>query len=699
MDNREMGVLYFPVAQSHVDSRSDLQKIMSLTPLTIVKEVGQNSFDVKLNNDSPVRVRFELMELPKSLLIESLKKIGLNDIDTFKTNLKAMKNVVDTLNKSKYQNLIDILEGNTDRKNYYFLVISDFNAEGLTGDDVFKVSGKSNFHQFNYKLGMSTKEGKLGSYGEGRLAILSLSKLQFVFQVSNLSDQKNMNRYFGMGILSPFEDHQNHSGYFYYQKDQDETRSMTTEEKYICEFIPPDRYEQFGTTLIYPIVNFSAIDNIPFGEDDVTDDNIEYFLNSLKKNAEDIFFTAIANNEIKFEYFFRKYNTNTKSFIENIVEYSDVASLHPYYKLLSGLELNIEENFQSKYKIHSFNTFIEIPLEKKRTRYTYEREEITLKIIDFGNIKRDEVHNDFRAKLDKILYARSGMIIMEKSIKSILKSKVLAFVNIDKEKSPYAHEFLTTSEPPSHDRWMITSPKVAEKYRGAGRKKIREFFDRVENEIEKNFGWNDEGDKLDDLLKRELFGNLGTQNIDIEKEILLAKRKKSKKRKTSTDDTSSGDGPSPQPPKKPIGGQSDKIISPSNPMNDGNSDVNEEYEDDTLFEDDTLSEDEPRLNRKFRMPTKFENNNREIFIISNPKEGISNIELEVDVYTTGGALGINKEKILLPTTLIGGSSHSDENIFKSEDFPIKGKIDFSRIPKHLRELIDVRVRVTGRRAD
>ena len=170
--------LYYNWVGNFIASHGDFErKFGEIDIKTLVKELGQNSLDAKLNKTSPVELEIKLVQIPANIKNSYLQKIGLKDMTMLCENLRYMSECDDN-EKERYLKMLSSLKDQD--KDVFFLVVSDYDTYGLTGSDIFNPNVQSRFQSYNYILGMSQKSSELGSYGEGRLAALSMSKIQYV---------------------------------------------------------------------------------------------------------------------------------------------------------------------------------------------------------------------------------------------------------------------------------------------------------------------------------------------------------------------------------------------------------------------------------------------------------------------------------------------------------------------------------------
>ena len=279
--------LYYNWVGNFIASHGDFErKFGEIDIQTLVKELGQNSLDAKLSDTSQVELEIKIVKIPAYLKNSYLQMIGLKDKSTLCDKLKLMSESDDN-EKERYLKMLDSLKDQN--KEVYFLVVSDYNTYGLTGSDVFNPNEESRFQSYNYILGMSQKSSELGSYGEGRLAALSMSRIQYVFELSHLSEkwEGKIFRIFGLGIQGMFQKNSRyHDGVFFACKIEDDNsvRSIMKEDiDNECIIIPKKRKERIGTTFIFPFVDIELLlqKEIEIQTEELNIEKI--FLNEIKK--------------------------------------------------------------------------------------------------------------------------------------------------------------------------------------------------------------------------------------------------------------------------------------------------------------------------------------------------------------------------------------------------------------------------------
>lgn len=136
----------------------------------VAREIGQNSKDAVANQDKPVRITFDLLEIPASEFpsIEEYRKV------VSLCHKKSCQNKKDK-EIEFFKNARNVLSNKTIR----ILKISDYNTTGVKGP----CTEGNPFHTLAKSDGVSDKVnmGSLGSFGIGKNAPFALSDLQTVF--------------------------------------------------------------------------------------------------------------------------------------------------------------------------------------------------------------------------------------------------------------------------------------------------------------------------------------------------------------------------------------------------------------------------------------------------------------------------------------------------------------------------------------
>ena len=163
------------------NDNSSLSTDVADLSVTIGREEIQNAFDAKQENNEPIKVRFRL--------------VNFNNKDFFNKHLDGLTNRVNQM-PGGYD-----LEPNF-MNNPYFLIIEDFNTQGLTGkidyqqDDVLKyINGDetNNYYQYFFAFGESAKKGTQGGRrGAGRQTFNLASALRTQIVVSNRKDDDKL---------------------------------------------------------------------------------------------------------------------------------------------------------------------------------------------------------------------------------------------------------------------------------------------------------------------------------------------------------------------------------------------------------------------------------------------------------------------------------------------------------------------------
>lgn len=160
---------------------------------SVVREIIQNSLDVRKNKDEPVKISFS---------IESVKASDFKGFEGIAPHLAAC---VKTAEKQKLEDVVKFYQRGIDEikksKNVNVLCVHDYNTSGLTGpiDEEF-----GSWFALTKGAGMSQKNaaGSLGSFGHGSKAPFAYSSTRCVFYFSRIKDgDKFEDRFQGKSIL------------------------------------------------------------------------------------------------------------------------------------------------------------------------------------------------------------------------------------------------------------------------------------------------------------------------------------------------------------------------------------------------------------------------------------------------------------------------------------------------------------------
>lgn len=300
---------YFPIndgGEFHGigDSGIDLFKGEPVKSLT--REICQNSIDAGVNAKVPVKVEFQLFDLPVRRIpgYEQLKK-----------NFQLAQKFCKQQNFGKAQTYFDKSLPMFEGQYISVLRISDFNTTGLPGAKSAGNNYTSPWFRLVRSVGSSDKaDGSIGAFGSGKKAAFACSDLQTVFYATYVEGEGVA--YQGVTKLIGFEDDEKiaHSDIGYYC----EQKSMPILE----EFILDDRFKRTVPGTDVYILSFK------FGAQEWKKELISAVL--------DGFFYAIKENHLVVEVDSISIDSDTiGKLMEEYKEDVD-AKTHDYYKLMTS---------------------------------------------------------------------------------------------------------------------------------------------------------------------------------------------------------------------------------------------------------------------------------------------------------------------------------------------------------------------------
>lgn len=200
------------------DSGIDLFKADPVKSLT--REMCQNSIDVRVNPDQPVRMEFDLFEIDGTKIPgrDQLINVYEEAHDFVKTQRNFHKA------ENYFKRTIPILK----KDKVYVLRISDFNTKGLDGADDPRDWSSGWFRLVRSVSSSDKDEGSIGKFGSGKLSAFVCSDFQTVFY-STKAIKNGTVAYEGVTKLMNFIDH------------DDKTR---TDVGYYCEGASEPIFEQ-----------------------------------------------------------------------------------------------------------------------------------------------------------------------------------------------------------------------------------------------------------------------------------------------------------------------------------------------------------------------------------------------------------------------------------------------------------------------
>ena len=182
---------------------SNLQEFFKANKIaSLAREICQNSLDAVLDDNKPVEICFEKLDVPTDTIpdINGLRK----NLELAYKFYSTKENVRD---KEYFKAAIDVISNET----ISILKISDYNTKGLLGSherDMSKMI-KTPWGGLTRGQGFSAKtDGAGGSHGIGKNAVFTCSSLGTVF--FSTYDMKEEQAWEGLAILASYFDDDNH---------------------------------------------------------------------------------------------------------------------------------------------------------------------------------------------------------------------------------------------------------------------------------------------------------------------------------------------------------------------------------------------------------------------------------------------------------------------------------------------------------
>lgn len=157
---------------------------------SLIRESIQNSLDVPLKEDEPVRMEF------------SISRIRAREYANFFELKKHLQGCIAHYNNNEdaentYRPMIDYLDSLGERDNLYYIKVSDYNTKGM---NYVKGDTSQPFYAFVRAAGVSSKKDATagGSFGFGKAAYFYISPLRTIF----VSTQTDKGKQFFEGVSS-----------------------------------------------------------------------------------------------------------------------------------------------------------------------------------------------------------------------------------------------------------------------------------------------------------------------------------------------------------------------------------------------------------------------------------------------------------------------------------------------------------------
>lgn len=414
-----------------------MQESFKKTPFaSLVRESIQNSLDVPLDGDKPVRVeysisRIQAMSYPNFF---ELRKHINGCIHHFPTNDDA---------KSTYQPMLDYFDEVGQRGNLYYIKISDYNTEGM---NYIKGQTDTPFFAFVRAAGVSAKKNAYsgGSFGYGKAAYFYISKIRTVM----VNTQTKDHRHFFEGVASlcthDLEGHdEDYVSVGYY--DNNEGNPITNTDNIPTRF---NKRDEPGTDIYILGIDASDKDSI---YQEMTEAVLRNFWFSIYRNHLEV---KIGENEINSsnlkqimdEYFTDELDTRAKERKYNPKPYLDAV-------------MNVGNDKQ--------HILIEDNLPT------------------LGNVKLYAVKN--KLATDKILYMRRPLMLVKAQRTQSSNGFYGVFVCEDR----YGNECLRKTENPAHNEWVASNWRENGKISQKGRNAVNEVDEFIIAAMEKLFSNKD----------------------------------------------------------------------------------------------------------------------------------------------------------------------------------------------------------------
>lgn len=389
----------------------------------LAREICQNSLDAKRNNETSVKVNFQIKRIDKSKFnaLSDLKTIFQSCEEYWKDKKDTrLESFLQEANKTLSSDLIDCL------------VISDYNTTGLTGAKT-AVQKKSVWRALTHSDGVTNKsDTSAGSYGIGKNAPFACSTLRTVFYNTYAEDEVKAFQGVARLVTHINEDGNDTQGVGFYQNIDGSKRTPIFGDDE-CSFRNEFCRNEFGTDVI--IVGLNKNTN--------WEDNIE-------KAVLNNFFVAIYHGIL--EVTVGNKTISKETLFDRIKYYLDI---NPEDEKLKDT-LFFYETLTSDDSGHFFAKILE---DNDAELY----------------IRKDDNYNK------KIVEMRSiGMVVRVRSKNILTKYTAILIVTGDK-----LNKVLKGIEPPKHDKWdpdIIDNDEEARKNAKIIRSEIVRWTNNIINE-------------------------------------------------------------------------------------------------------------------------------------------------------------------------------------------------------------------------
>lgn len=416
----------------------------------LVRESIQNSLDAEISKEKPVRISFSF----DTVQVDTLKKYLEGDENDLSRHLNACG--------------IDLSS-----EEYSFLVIEDFNTEGLTGpidnmsyeEDGTPVSG--NFIGFWWSEGLSDKrKGSGGSHGVGKITLSTSSKLNTFLAYTIRDDSDDLHLLIGYSQLKyhSFDKHQ-FKGYARYGKKDQSNRIWpyrgdedTETVEQFCKDFGLKRSSETGLSVVIPAIDEDINSNsiiasvikefyVPlmrgqlevnvFDSDQellISSDNVMSIADKHLSSSKDKELIKCAQGMLKLMdsgMFYSKHDTDLGKARKRGIQAEDFSE-------------NDLERMQSKF---ASGQMVGAAILVKIKTTDNETGEKTIKSSRFHIFIKNDEESDLKRSTN---YIRDKLLINNEG-GGVIKPFSVAFVYITDEE---LSEFLKYAEDPGHERWV-----------------------------------------------------------------------------------------------------------------------------------------------------------------------------------------------------------------------------------------------------
>lgn len=154
----------------------------------VAREMGQNSRDAQDDSDLPVRVTFDVLDIPRD---------EFPAVDTFVEAISLCRAKAEEAGNEKEKGFFEHAAKTLQNPTIRLLRISDFNTTGVAGP----CEEGTPFHTLPKSDGVSVKQGRAsgGSFGIGKNAVFAVSDIQTAFFSTRYHDAKGAEQVLCMG--------------------------------------------------------------------------------------------------------------------------------------------------------------------------------------------------------------------------------------------------------------------------------------------------------------------------------------------------------------------------------------------------------------------------------------------------------------------------------------------------------------------